>query len=120
MKKQLLLSALALLGAGVIGGCCNCGSNCGSNGGDCDDFVAVEAIEVVPCPSKEKCRTKSHHHVRQKTKDQKGQNSDATNCTDTNCSARKTGALASCGGNHDANTGNGNTTDHTGSGEAGK
>ena len=116
MKKQLLLSALALLGAGVVGGCCNCGSN----GGDCDDFVAVEAIEVVPCPSKEKCRDKQHHHVRQKTKDKKDQTGNAQNCTDTACSANKSNTLASCGGNHGTDTGNGSTTDHTGNGEAGK
>lgn len=111
MKKQLLLSALALLGAGALSGCCNCGSN----GGDCDDFIAVEAIEVVPCPSKEKCKDKKHHHVRQKDCSKKTQKDNAGNSSDSSCSVHGKTALADCGGNC-GNSGNGNTgnTDTTG------
>lgn len=63
MKQQLLLSVLALLGAGVIGGCCN---SCGS---DCGEAVEVETVEIVPCPSGKDCPGKPHYHLRHKGTD---------------------------------------------------
>ncbi|MBQ9087723.1 MAG: hypothetical protein IJY46_02975 [Lentisphaeria bacterium] len=115
MKKQLLLSALALLGAGALSGCC---SNCCSNGGDCDDFIAVEAVEVVPCPAGKKCKDGKHHHLRKKDSGQKMQKNNAGNCTDSSCSVHGQTALANCGSNC-GNTGSG-SADTTGHAETAK
>ena len=92
MKKTLMLSARALLVAGGVAGCAKC---CG---GDCDDMVMVEAVEVVECPvcaQKHKCKTMHRHD--EKCKDVKKCTPTAS-CKDNECKDEKkmenSGALA--------------------------
>ena len=107
MKKTLMLSAMALLVAGGVAGCAKC---CG---GDCDDMVMVEAVEVVECPmcaQKHKCKTMHRHDG--KCKDVKKCTPTAS-CSDNECKEEKktgnSGALAqnctSASGNEQTGTG---------------
>ena len=104
MKKQLLLSALALLGAGVIGGCCNCGS-------DGEEVMEVETVEIVPCQPGKNCPSKSHHHLRQKGPAKPAAPDASKNCgSNSSCTLQGRTAIADCGADHSSNSGEKSTS----------